>query len=164
MSVGLLLLDHLVCTLQERLRDRKPERLGGLEIDDEVELVDLLNGQISGARAQENALDVPGTEPAHGRVAHAVAGKPPFTTLSSSVNIVGSFFALAVSMTSAVSPTTIASAPERKASVSPARSARSPARSSSTDPTRCSTSSTFSWRAASRASFMSRCATRLFRS
>jgi len=44
-------LDHLVRPLQERRRDRQAEGLGGLEVDDEVEPIELLNRQISGVAA-----------------------------------------------------------------------------------------------------------------
>ena len=38
-------LDNLVRALQERLRDRQAERPGGTEVDDQLELGGLLNGQ-----------------------------------------------------------------------------------------------------------------------
>ena len=37
------LLDHLIRPQQERLRDRQPEGLGGLEVDEQVELRRLLD-------------------------------------------------------------------------------------------------------------------------
>jgi hypothetical protein len=40
------LVDHFVGADQEGLRDRQPERLGGGQIDDEVELARLLNRDI----------------------------------------------------------------------------------------------------------------------
>ena len=40
------LLDDLVRPQQQRLRDRAPERLGGLEIDDQLELRGLLDWQV----------------------------------------------------------------------------------------------------------------------
>jgi hypothetical protein len=42
------LFDHLLGAQQERFRDRKPERLGGLEIDDQLDFRDLLHRQVSG--------------------------------------------------------------------------------------------------------------------
>jgi hypothetical protein len=42
------LLDYLIRSLQERRRDRQAERLGGLEVDDQLELRGLLNGEIGG--------------------------------------------------------------------------------------------------------------------
>ena len=38
-------LDHLVCGRQERLWDGKAERLGGLEVDHQIETRRLLHGQ-----------------------------------------------------------------------------------------------------------------------
>ena len=37
-------LDHLIRPLQERRRDRQAEGLGGLEVDDQLELGGLLDG------------------------------------------------------------------------------------------------------------------------
>jgi hypothetical protein len=42
------LLDDLVRSHQDGLRDRQAERLRGLEIDDELELGGLLDGQVGG--------------------------------------------------------------------------------------------------------------------
>src|SRR5580704_14499229 len=52
------LLDHLIRPLQERRRDREAEGLGGLEVDDELELGGLLDGKVAGFRALEDAVDV----------------------------------------------------------------------------------------------------------
>src|SRR6266511_3953053 len=67
------LLNDLVRPRQHRLGDGKVKELGGLEVDDEVEPVELLNRQISRVGAQENALDLLGRESADGVGAHAVA-------------------------------------------------------------------------------------------
>ena len=40
------LLDHLPCLQHYRGRDRQAERLSGLEVDDELELRGLLDGQV----------------------------------------------------------------------------------------------------------------------
>ena len=40
-------LDHLVCSKQERCRDREAGGPGGLEVDDQFELGRLLDGQIT---------------------------------------------------------------------------------------------------------------------
>src|SRR5713101_6164939 len=45
------LLDHLIRPQEERLRDRQAEGLGGLEVDDKLELGRLLDGKVRGARA-----------------------------------------------------------------------------------------------------------------
>ena len=52
------LLDHLVGPPQHRLRDRQPQRLGGLEIDDQLELGGLLDGQVAGLGALEDFVHV----------------------------------------------------------------------------------------------------------
>jgi hypothetical protein len=44
-------LDHLVGAAEDRLRDREPERLGGLQVDDQLELGGWLDWQIAGRRA-----------------------------------------------------------------------------------------------------------------
>ena len=40
------LLDHLVCGRQQRFRDGEAERLGGLEVDDEIEFGRLQHRQV----------------------------------------------------------------------------------------------------------------------
>ena len=52
------LVDHLVRPQQQRLRDREAERLGGLEIDDQLEFRRLLDGQIGGLSALDDSIDV----------------------------------------------------------------------------------------------------------
>jgi hypothetical protein len=44
-------LNDLLRPSQQRWRDREAKRLGGLEVDDEMESVDLLDRQISGVGA-----------------------------------------------------------------------------------------------------------------
>ena len=51
-----LLLDHLIRPLQKRRRDRQAEGLGGLEVDDQLELRRLLDGQLGGLGALENLV------------------------------------------------------------------------------------------------------------
>ena len=58
-SVGPLLND-LIRPLQQRRRDRQPEGLRGLEVDNEVEPVKLFDGKIPGVGAHQNLVDVPG--------------------------------------------------------------------------------------------------------
>src|SRR4029077_13098998 len=53
-------LDHLVGPLQERGRDRQPEGLGGLEVDEQVVLGGLLDRQIAGLCALEDLVDIDG--------------------------------------------------------------------------------------------------------
>src|SRR5262245_22626336 len=52
------LLDHLIRPRQQRGWDREAERLGGLEIDDELKLRGLLDGEISGLGALQDSVDV----------------------------------------------------------------------------------------------------------
>src|SRR2546427_12236157 len=67
------LLDHLVRQDQERWWHRDPERLGGLEIDDQLELHRLLDGQVSGLAALQNLVHVGGGAPVEIGVIRAVA-------------------------------------------------------------------------------------------
>src|SRR6185369_2298985 len=53
-------LNQLICPPQQRRRDRQAERLGGLEVDDQLELRRLLYGEIGGFRALEDLVDVAG--------------------------------------------------------------------------------------------------------
>ena len=50
-------LDHLIRPPQQRRGDRQAEGLRGLEVDDEIELVGLLNGEVGGLRPLENLVD-----------------------------------------------------------------------------------------------------------
>ena len=55
--------DHLVGAQQERFRDRQAERLGGREIDDELEFGRLLDRDIAGLRPAQNLVDQLGGAP-----------------------------------------------------------------------------------------------------
>ena len=57
----LALFDHLVDEQKERVWDRKPKCFRGLEIDSQVELGRLLNGQVGGPRALQNLVRVGGS-------------------------------------------------------------------------------------------------------
>src|SRR5882672_4984312 len=76
-AIDRALLNHLIRALQERRRDRQPEGLRGLEVDDQLELSRLFDGEIGGLRTLENAVDV------RGRALHkmlavvAVGHEPP---------------------------------------------------------------------------------------
>src|SRR6266581_4804367 len=50
--------DDLIRPREQRLRDRQPERLCGLEVDDQLEFPGLLDGQVSGLGTLENLVDV----------------------------------------------------------------------------------------------------------
>src|SRR5438552_17898977 len=50
-------LNDLVRPLQQRRRDRQPERLGGLEVDHQLELRRLLNGEVARFGALQDLVD-----------------------------------------------------------------------------------------------------------
>src|SRR5262249_23760354 len=52
------LLNDLIGLAEQRLRDRQPERLRGLEVDDQLESRWLLDGQVAGFGALENLVHV----------------------------------------------------------------------------------------------------------
>jgi hypothetical protein len=56
-AVGLL--DHLIRPLQERRRDRQAEGLGGLQIDDQLELGWLFNRKVGRLGPLEDLVDIP---------------------------------------------------------------------------------------------------------
>ena len=60
--VGSASFDHLVGKREKRRRDRQPERLGGLQIDDELELDRRLDRQIGRLLARENGGQSPNYE------------------------------------------------------------------------------------------------------
>src|SRR6266478_7186537 len=51
-------IDHLIRPLQERRREREAEGLGGLEVDDQLELRRPLDGQVAGLRTLANLVHV----------------------------------------------------------------------------------------------------------
>ena len=57
------LFDHLVCLEEDRLRNREPQRLGRFEVDDQLELRGLLDGEIGGLGAFQNLVHVGGGAP-----------------------------------------------------------------------------------------------------
>jgi hypothetical protein len=50
------LLDHLVRPQQQGLRDRQAQRLGGLEVNDQLELGRLLDGEVGGLGTLEDSV------------------------------------------------------------------------------------------------------------
>src|SRR5262249_204796 len=74
---------------QQRRRDREAERFGGLEVDDELELCGLFDGQIGWLGALENLVDVRRSAPKEIRnvrsIGHQASGHrqtPSWDTLS----------------------------------------------------------------------------------
>src|ERR1700737_1140366 len=53
-------IDHLIRPQQERLGNRQAEGLGGLEVDDQLELRRLLDREVGGLGAVENFVDIVG--------------------------------------------------------------------------------------------------------
>jgi hypothetical protein len=53
-------LDHLIRALQERRRDREAKGIGGLEVDDQLELRSLLDGEVARLRALKILSTHPG--------------------------------------------------------------------------------------------------------
>ena len=66
------LLDHLVRSQEQRLGNREAESLGSLEIDDQLELGGLLDGEVGGFGALEDLVDIEGGPPI--MVRHVDAG------------------------------------------------------------------------------------------
>jgi hypothetical protein len=77
------LFDYLI-RLEEELRgEREPEDLGGLEIDDQLELRGLLHGQVGWRGALQDFIHVVGGAPPHGRLARPIGEQAPsFRVLS----------------------------------------------------------------------------------
>src|SRR5258705_9540514 len=72
-----LLLDGLICPQQDRLRDRQAEGLGGLQVDDQLELCWLLDGQIGGLRTPEDLVDEDRRAPPDVRKINSVGKQTP---------------------------------------------------------------------------------------
>src|SRR5215470_12874039 len=70
------LLDHLICEEEQGWRHRDSQRLGGLEVDDELKLHGLLHRQIGGLSTLENFVHVVGDAPPALYVAHIVGHQP----------------------------------------------------------------------------------------
>src|SRR5262249_54954582 len=56
-------IDHLVRLEQHCLRDRQPERSRGLEVDHQLELGRLLDGEVTGLGALEDLVHIEGATP-----------------------------------------------------------------------------------------------------
>src|SRR5262249_17007970 len=59
------LLDHLIGSCKQRWRDRQAEGLGGLQVDNQLELRGLLNREIPWFGALEDFIDIDGSTALH---------------------------------------------------------------------------------------------------
>src|SRR5215467_5303671 len=71
------LLDHLVRPCQERRRDREAKRLRRLEVDHQLELGGLLDGEVCRLRASEDPVDISGCTTEIVRDAYAIRYEAP---------------------------------------------------------------------------------------
>src|SRR5262249_30237219 len=71
------LLDHVVGAEEDRWRDGQPERLGGLEIDDQFERGRSLDRQIGRLRPLQDPVDEVGLPPANLRSARPIGQQHP---------------------------------------------------------------------------------------
>src|SRR5690242_20428185 len=71
-----VLLDHLVRPLQERRGDRQAERLGGFEVEHQLELCGLLNGQVAWLGPLLNLVSIDGKARVRVTLTRAVAHQP----------------------------------------------------------------------------------------
>src|SRR5262245_33255170 len=69
------LLDHLAGAGEQRVRDGEPERLGGHQIDDEVEFGRLFDRNVDRFRPAQNRVDMLGCAPVEMHVVDAVGYK-----------------------------------------------------------------------------------------
>src|SRR5262249_12013904 len=71
------LLDHLIRSVQHRLRNRQADLLGCFEIDNEIELLWLLHREVGGLGSFQNLIYVCGGTPEQVRIVWGVGQKPP---------------------------------------------------------------------------------------
>src|SRR5262245_9897113 len=78
--------DHLVGTQQERFRDRQTKRLGGGQVDDEIELGGLLDRDITRLRPAQNLVNIISGAPELLRKAWPIGHETsPFNVFTSAV-------------------------------------------------------------------------------
>src|ERR1700741_1366289 len=70
------LVDQVVRSQQEGGRNREAERPGGLAVEGQLELRGLLDRELAGLGALEDAIDVAGCPLVEVRIARAVAAEP----------------------------------------------------------------------------------------
>ena len=94
-------LDHLVGAEEERLRDGEAKRLGGLEVDQQLELRRLLDRQVGGLRTLQNSTsERPEASVSIGKN-WPVDMRQPAVAFSRNIEIVGRRFATAAAASSA---------------------------------------------------------------
>src|SRR5262252_3073330 len=71
-----LLFDDLVGVAEQRVWDGEAERLGGLEVDDELELCRLLDWQIGRLRTLQDLVHIACSTPVHVKVVRPVRHEP----------------------------------------------------------------------------------------
>src|SRR5437016_13439184 len=70
-------LNYFIRPVQYRLRNRQPDLLGGLEVDDQLELLRLLDRQFGGLSAFQNLVHIRSRAPVQVGEVHAVGHEPP---------------------------------------------------------------------------------------
>src|SRR6516162_6686559 len=79
--------NHLVGAQQERLRDRQAERLGGGQVDDEIELGGLLDRDVTRLRSAQNLVNIISGAPELLRKAWPIGHETsPFNVFTSAVH------------------------------------------------------------------------------
>src|SRR5262245_24034713 len=70
-------LEQLISLCDEQRRHFEPERLGGLEVDHQLELCGLLDGQVGGLGALEDLVHVGSGAPSQISAVHSIGHKAP---------------------------------------------------------------------------------------
>src|SRR5215467_8240548 len=78
--LGLSLFDDLVGAQQERFWDRQAKRLGGRQIDDEIELCRLLDRDVGWLRSAQNLVDIVSSAPEQVRPVYPVGHQTSHST------------------------------------------------------------------------------------
>ena len=84
------LLDHLIRPQEDRLRDREPKGLRGLQVDHELEFGGLLDGKVGGLGALQDLVHVKGGAPKQLGKARPIGHEAPATALCGTWYIAGS--------------------------------------------------------------------------
>jgi hypothetical protein len=79
------LLNHLVGAGKKRWRNVEAERLGGGQVDNEIELGRLLDRQVGGFRSAQNPVDIVGRAPVEVREVRSVGHQSPGFDVGTSI-------------------------------------------------------------------------------